>query len=433
MLLPSLLLHYAAGMPSGSTFLEACISTAYSSMMALHVCQMPQWGLFLQPHQGEEHEGEPQFKAAELITELLPTLLGVSARVIQLLQASLQGGPTAAGDPDITPELCREACASIARLLVPLVELSHSHVPGSYLARDIFLPVLPQHLCEVLSALECFVRSAAATELSAGGAPTNSLSDSTRFAIIEVAGLFRSSTQHIYYFIMRSFTPDKQPLARLALSTAPGSLERKRLYSLLFSLHKLSNLWGRGTGSHSIAVVCTDAIVACCSSPFVTYSEPGPPADSTTAAAADGGRAATRAVSIHTTGPGTQPLAASAAEVLSLLPSLVLSGRCCLFEAWRMQQHTPEEVIDFFSGSCTDCVLGACEMWVNTPSASQHLSTLGYDPLALKKAATEALRAYDAAQADTNLLGRPSQGSSGTEAASSGDGACFRCCEGCLQ
>ena len=53
MLLPSLLLHHAAGLPNGSTFLQTCINTAYSGKGALQV-----WEIFQRQQEDEDEEQE---------------------------------------------------------------------------------------------------------------------------------------------------------------------------------------------------------------------------------------------------------------------------------------------------------------------------------------------------------------------------------------
>lgn len=133
-----------------------------------------------------------EFPAAELVAELLPAVLAVSARVHKALKAILQGGSGAAvravADPCITPHLCMAAYRHVTKLLLRLVELSHTQAlvtaadTGADAAAindaagaavdvaaagqdglgvDIYHAVMPSHLCNVLSTLECFVRSAA--------------------------------------------------------------------------------------------------------------------------------------------------------------------------------------------------------------------------------------------------------------------------------
>lgn len=381
MLLPSLLLHYAAGLPNGARFLRSCINTAYSGKGALQV-----WEILQQQQEEDEQEKETQqFRPAELAAELLPTVLTVSARVKKLLTASVQGGPEAAMlaavDPDINPQLCRTAYADVTRLLVTLVQLSHSMAPAmaDAAAADIFQPALAGSLCKVLSVLECFVRSTA-TEFAVLGRPYDSIGNNTRCAVREIAGL--SVPRHY------------QPLVRLAFSTAPGSHERQQLYSLLFSLHKLaSNLWSQDPEAHSLALACTDALVACCPAPLMTQSQPAP-APAAPAATGGGNAASPHATTtiIHTSVRPAREWPASAGELVSVLPSLVLAGRCCLVEAQRLQQDTPPQengvdiLIAMLNGfvpgleSGMDGVLQPCQAWLGFPTVSQQLAAAGYDP-----------------------------------------------------
>lgn len=404
MLLPSLLLHYAAGLPNGARFLPSCINTAYSGKGALQV-----WEILQQQQEEDEQEETQQFRpAAELAAELLPTVLTVSARVKKLLTASVQGGPEAAMlaavDPDITPQLCRTAYADVARLLVTLVELSHSLAPA-------MADAAAAGMFQVLSALECFVRSTA-TEFAVLEQPYDSIGNNTRCAVRKIAGLF-VPRRH-------------QPLVRLAFSTAPGSRERQQLYSLLFSLHKLaSNLWSREPEAHCLAVACTDALVACCPAPLMTQSQPSPAAPAP--ASTGGGNAASPHATntiIHTSVRPAGEWPASACELVSVLPSLVLAGRCCLVKAQRLQQDTPPEVngvdilmaIALLNGfapgleSGMDGVLQPCQAWLGFPTVSQQLAAAGYDPQMLQQAAAEALAAWNdhEAAAGALALGNPS-------------------------
>jgi len=250
---------------------------------------------------------------------------------------------------------------------------------------------------QTLASLEGFIR-ASAQQLAAGSMP-DSIAQKAFNAITAalVSNVPIASDGHT----------QMGPLLCLVDAAGPGSPEQQQLYSLMSSLVKLSALGPSSSDAQLSVISVLTAWAAlellkppqdsegCNSSSNAKQHSPGPPKP---------GQAAT--------GSSTAPATAASAVTVTLLPILVLFGRCCLIWAQQLQQAVPEQnlehrsftpfvdvllwlcfgaIQDTAGSTTTACnrIVSQALSWLTAPAVAQQLAAAGYQTQQLSQLCQE--------------------------------------------
>jgi len=132
------------------------------------------------------------------------------------------------------------------------------------------------------------------------------------------------------------------PLLSLAIAAGPGGPEQQQLYSLLSSLLKLSALVSSST---SVALAYSLSFswwnIVCAAIKLVQVAQNSSSRSSSSSSSSSSSTATHQSTDAPEAAAGSST-APSIAPAVTLLPSLVLVGRCCLLWAQHLQQAVPQ-------------------------------------------------------------------------------------------